>query len=63
MNNIYSIAIKELKSNKKMTLIMITGIIVVTILINSIATLALSYQNYIVNLSRNKENWEIFLII
>ena len=60
MNNIYSIAIKELKSNKKMTLIMITGIIVVTILINSIATLALSYQNYIVNLSRNKENWEIF---
>lgn len=60
MNNISSIAIRELKSNKKTTLIMIISIIVVTILINSIATLALSYQDYIVNLSRNKENWEIF---
>ncbi len=60
MNNISSMAIKELKSNKKMTLIMIIGIIVITILINSISTLALSYQDYIVNLSRNKENWEIF---
>lgn len=60
MNNISSIAIRELKSNKKTTSIMIISIIVVTILINSIATLALSYQDYIVNLSRNKENWEIF---
>lgn len=60
MSNISKLAIIELKSNKKMTLIMIISIIVVTILINSITTLALSYQDYIINLSRNKENWEIF---
>ena len=58
MKNILELAIKELKSSKKMVIAMIVGIVIVTILINSITTLALSYQEYIVNLSRSKENWE-----
>lgn len=58
MSTISFIAKKELKSNKKMAIIMIFSIIIVTILINSITTLALSYQKYIIELSRNKENWE-----
>ena len=58
MKNILELAIKELKSSKKMVVAMIIGIVIVTILINSITTLALSYQEYIVNLSRSKENWE-----
>ena len=59
MNNIFFIAMRELKCNKKMTLIMILSVLIVTILINSISTLTLSYQQYIIDLSRNKENWEI----
>ena len=58
MKNILELATKELKSSKKMVIAMIVGIVIVTILINSITTLALSYQEYIVNLSRSKENWE-----
>lgn len=58
MKNIIELATKELKSSKKMVIAMIIGIVVVTILINSITTLALSYQEYLVNLSRSKENWE-----
>lgn len=59
MNNISMLAIKDIKSNKKVTLTIMISIIIVTILINSIATLTLSYQEYIVNLCRSKENWEV----
>ena len=59
MKNILELATKELKSSKKMVIAMIVGIVIVTILINSITTLALSYQEYIVNLSRSEENWEV----
>lgn len=58
MKNISMLAIKELKSDKKMVLTMMIGIIIVTILINSVVTLALSYQEYIMNVSRSKNNWE-----
>ena len=53
MKIISNIAVNELKMNKKVTLMLTIGIIIVTILINSVATLALSYQQYMVNLSRS----------
>ena len=53
-----SIAIKEMLYNKKMTIIMIICIIIVTMLIASVNILTLSYQDYIINLSRSMENWE-----
>ena len=58
MNNLLKLATKELKSNKKMVFSILLSIILVSILINSITTLALSYQDYVVNLCRNKGNWE-----
>lgn len=58
MNKLSMLSIKDINSNKKMTITIILSIIVVTILINSITTLALSYKEYIVNLSRSKNNWE-----
>ena len=61
MKNIIFLSVKELKNSKKMVLKTIIGIIIVAILINSISTLVLSYQSYIVNLSREKENWEVKL--
>ena len=53
-----SIAIKEIIYNKKMTAIMIICIIIVTMLITSVNILTSSYQDYIINLSRSRENWE-----
>lgn len=53
-----SIAIKEMIYNKKMTAIMIICIIIVTMLITSVNILTSSYQDYIINLSRSRENWE-----
>ena len=58
MKNISDFAIKDLKSNKKMTVSIILAIIISVVLINSVITLALSYQEYMINISRSKENWE-----
>ena len=59
MSNISKLAIKELKSDKKMFFTMALSIIIVMILINSVVTLTLSYQQYIVNVARSKGNWEV----
>lgn len=53
------LAYKYVLKNKKRSMYNIFTIIIVTILITMIITLISSYQQYLVNSSRNKKNWEV----
>ena len=59
MKVINSLAFKYVLKNKKKSLSIILGIMVVTILVVTAITFLSSYQQYLAESIRNKKNWEI----
>ena len=54
-----ALALKYLRKNKRKSISVISGITIVTILIVSILLLLSTYQSYMVNIQRERKNWEI----
>lgn len=54
----FKLALKYLRKNKKRSIGVIVAITIATILLISVFCIFNVYQNYMINLERNKENWE-----
>ena len=55
----FKLAINYLKRNKKRTIATIIGIAIVTILLIGVLLLFQTYQDYMISLIRNTDNWEV----
>lgn len=53
------LALRYLRKNKRKSIAIVLGITVVTILIVSIMLLLSTYQEYMINIQRERKNWEI----
>lgn len=53
------LALRYLRKNKRKSIAIVLGITVVTILIVSIILLLSTYQEYMINIQRERKNWEI----